>query len=348
MKPQLFLALAWGLSAQVSHWSRPEQGETYQAIRRSGQATGEVCLWNGWQPGQSAAIGPESSGYPAKLGAPAERVEASRKFAGGGVGGDTQSREMVPLCSRPGGDEPRKVVRDGDMCNNQPNKGIRLGCRTQRVDRLAAAAEVGLSTIGSAGSTPARLYQNRAGLSAQVIDIPPTANGPVGAERSGMLLGECRGTEPRTERQRPAMEPVKEQKRHTANRHRSTCWPARRADTDARDLVRRGSGSSAIPSAGIQNRAGWWRAHLADSGVHLGATSLDMASSWGRPELNPLLRSADGRFGGKGLAAKLAVFGGVEVIKWRLARRHGKFARALSLGPAGAYAAVAARNWRAR
>lgn len=95
-------------------------------------------------------------------------------------------------------------------------------------------------------------------------------------------------------------------------------------------------------------RAGWWRAHLADSALHLGATSLDMASSWGRPELNPLLRSADGRFGARGLTVKLAVFGGVELVKWRIARRHGKFARVLSLAPAGAYTGVAVRNWRAR
>lgn len=31
---------------------------------------------NGWQPGQSAAISPESGGHRAQQGAPAERVEA--------------------------------------------------------------------------------------------------------------------------------------------------------------------------------------------------------------------------------------------------------------------------------
>lgn len=348
MKPQLFFALAGGLSAQVPQWSCLAQGETYQAIRRSGQATGKPRPWNGWQPGQSAAIGPESSGYPAKLGAPAERVEASRKFA-----------QVFTTTHHEGGLKPdavnvKGIAQKAGGVSSITAAGHAVGILRSGFDR---PCRVGIDC-------PVRLLADRsqpvaAGLkevdhgsqqapALQVIDIPPTANGPVGAERSGMLLGECRGTEPRTERQRPAIEPVKEQKRHTANCHRSTCWPERRADTDARDLVRRGSGSSAIPSAGIQIRAGWWRAHLADSGIHLAATSLDMASSWGRPELNPLLRSADGRFGARGLTVKLAVFGGVEVIKWRIARRHGKFARVLSLAPAGAYGTVAARNWRAR
>lgn len=93
---------------------------------------------------------------------------------------------------------------------------------------------------------------------------------------------------------------------------------------------------------------GWWKRHLADSAFHLAGTSLDAASSWGQPELHPLLRNSRGEFGGRGLAVKLGVFGGVEVVKWKLARRHGKTARALSLVPAAMYGGVAVRNWRAR
>lgn len=97
-------------------------------------------------------------------------------------------------------------------------------------------------------------------------------------------------------------------------------------------------------------RPGWWKRHLGDSAIHLGATSLDAASSWGRPELHPLLRSADGRFGARGLGGKLAVYGAVEVTKWLLLRRgeRGRWVRSLSLGPAAAFGGVAARNWRAR
>lgn len=98
------------------------------------------------------------------------------------------------------------------------------------------------------------------------------------------------------------------------------------------------------------DRPGWWKRHLGDTAIHLGATSLDAASSWGRIELNPLLRSADGRFGARGVGIKLAIFGGVEFAKWSLLRKghRGRWVRSLSLGPAAAFGGVAARNWRAR
>lgn len=100
----------------------------------------------------------------------------------------------------------------------------------------------------------------------------------------------------------------------------------------------------------VQARMGWWKIHLADSGVHLAATSLDAASSWGRPEMNPLLRSADGRFGGQGLAVKLAVFGGAELVKWTLLRnprrRDSRLVRSISIVPGAVLTGTAVRNWR--
>lgn len=116
------------------------------------------------------------------------------------------------------------------------------------------------------------------------------------------------------------------------------------------------AGAEHIAPAGSASRlsrpanAGWWKRHLADTALHLAATSADAASSWGRVELNPVLRSSDGRFGAKGVAIKGAFAVGVEIIKWRFARRHPRerWVRALSLGPAVAFGGVAVRNWRVR
>lgn len=100
----------------------------------------------------------------------------------------------------------------------------------------------------------------------------------------------------------------------------------------------------------LRQNPGWWRRHLGDTALHLGATSADAATSWGRVELNPLLRSADGRFGARGLGLKLGLFGAVELVKWRLAKRYPRerWVRVLSLGPAAAFGGVAVRNWSVR
>lgn len=104
------------------------------------------------------------------------------------------------------------------------------------------------------------------------------------------------------------------------------------------------------PARAVASKPGWWKRHLGDSSLHLGATSLDAASSWGRPELHPLLRNSRGEFGARGLSIKLAIFGGVELAKWTMLRRghRGVAMRSMSLAPAAAFGGVAARNWRSR
>lgn len=89
-----------------------------------------------------------------------------------------------------------------------------------------------------------------------------------------------------------------------------------------------------------------WQRHLGDTALHLGATSADAATSWGRVELNPLLRNSRGEFGARGLALKFGIFGGVELTKWSLLRKghRGRWVRSLSLAPAVAFGAAAARN----
>lgn len=62
--------------------------------------------------------------------------------------------------------------------------------------------------------------------------------------------------------------------------------------------------------------------------------------------MHPMLRSADGRFGARGLALKFGIFGAVELAKWSLIRKghRGRWVRSLSLAPAAAFGAAAARN----
>lgn len=105
----------------------------------------------------------------------------------------------------------------------------------------------------------------------------------------------------------------------------------------------------ASPMPALQD-AGWWKRHLADTAAHATGTALDAASSWGQREANPILRSADGRFGVQGAVTKGLIFAGSEFAKWKLARRYprSKLVRAISLVPAAAFGGVAARNWRVR
>ena len=75
----------------------------------------------------------------------------------------------------------------------------------------------------------------------------------------------------------------------------------------------------------------------------------DTHSSWGREELHPLLRSADGRFGVKGLAVKSSLVAGhltVQTLilrKWPQARRA---AAVLNFALAGIVGVIAVRNYR--
>ncbi len=53
----------------------------------------------------------------------------------------------------------------------------------------------------------------------------------------------------------------------------------------------------------------------------LAASAFDCQSSWGRLELNPLLRGSDGRFGAKGAGIKLGITAGSLFLEYALARK---------------------------
>ena len=102
--------------------------------------------------------------------------------------------------------------------------------------------------------------------------------------------------------------------------------------------------------ASIPVSAGSWRLSLVVLGT---AHAVDIHSSLGKMEANPLLRGPDGRFRtGRGIALKSAVVAGIALGQWAL-QRHGRrglrkpfavinYAAAIGIG------GVAVRNYRVR
>ena len=86
---------------------------------------------------------------------------------------------------------------------------------------------------------------------------------------------------------------------------------------------------------------------VASSMLLLAATSLDAASSWGKYEENPFLRSNDGRFGAKGVSIKLSLSGAMLLPQFlfRKNRTATKLFTLSNFAEAGVYAGIAARNF---
>lgn len=78
---------------------------------------------------------------------------------------------------------------------------------------------------------------------------------------------------------------------------------------------------------------------------------LDVHSSYGKAEANPVARSADGRLGMRGVSIKLATAGAI--VGWELitTRRRPSFERSAAIvnfGLAGAWTGMAVRNYGVR
>ena len=89
----------------------------------------------------------------------------------------------------------------------------------------------------------------------------------------------------------------------------------------------------------------WWVSVAAVAA----ASALDIHSSWGRRELNPMLRGPHGRFGARGVAVKSSLVGASCGLQWFVLERKPRMSGALSGANAGLAAwtaGVAARNWR--
>ena len=73
-------------------------------------------------------------------------------------------------------------------------------------------------------------------------------------------------------------------------------------------------------------RRAWKRSLLALAA----SQSLDVASSYGMRELNPLLASSDGRFGAKAASIKFGATTGITLIEYVLVKKYPKSARLFS------------------
>ena len=75
-----------------------------------------------------------------------------------------------------------------------------------------------------------------------------------------------------------------------------------------------------------KGRRAWKRSLLAVAA----SQALDVASSYGLRELNPLLASSDGRFGGKAMSIKLGATGAIVALEYVLVKKYPKSARIFS------------------
>lgn len=98
-----------------------------------------------------------------------------------------------------------------------------------------------------------------------------------------------------------------------------------------------------VPSDRPHSRKLWW----ASVALVVAASALDARSSWGKPELNPLLAGSGGQFGVRSLAVKSALTGGSVTAMWLILRRHPGFekpAAATNAALAASFVAAAVHN----
>lgn len=89
----------------------------------------------------------------------------------------------------------------------------------------------------------------------------------------------------------------------------------------------------------------WW----ASVAAVVAGSAADAHSSWGRQELNPLLRGANGEFGMKAVGIKAAIASGVIGVQYLMLRKNphaAKYAAIANFGMAGAFGGVAVYNHR--
>ena len=90
----------------------------------------------------------------------------------------------------------------------------------------------------------------------------------------------------------------------------------------------------------------FWKASL---GALVAASVVDVHSSWGKPESNPLLANGTGHFGARAVVLKAAVAGLAVGVQWAMVKRNPRSARYLTISNAAMtafYAGVAVHNYR--
>ncbi|MCS7026563.1 MAG: hypothetical protein NZV14_17330 [Bryobacteraceae bacterium] len=109
------------------------------------------------------------------------------------------------------------------------------------------------------------------------------------------------------------------------------------------------SGEPVFPSTSVrmpgQRFKRLWKMSVS---VLAAASVMDVHSSWGRPEVNPLLRGPNGRFGAQGIALKTTILCGVIGAQYFLSRHHptaAKYGAVTNLVMAGLVSGVAMSNY---
>jgi hypothetical protein len=102
-----------------------------------------------------------------------------------------------------------------------------------------------------------------------------------------------------------------------------------------------------MPRSTVRPGERLWRASVAALAV---TNVMDVQSSWGKRELNPLLANGQGRFGREGVLIKLGIQGSVLAAQYLVLRRRpsAAFYRTLALinfGNASVTGSVAVRNY---
>lgn len=104
--------------------------------------------------------------------------------------------------------------------------------------------------------------------------------------------------------------------------------------------------TEAPPERPIARPGTMWKVSLAALALSAAADAL---SSYGKRELNPVLSSRDGRFGGRGIAIKSLVTGSAIAGQWFLVRRAPETRRLAAIanfGMAGVFTAATVHNLR--
>ncbi|MEP7362271.1 MAG: hypothetical protein ABI972_03380 [Acidobacteriota bacterium] len=108
-------------------------------------------------------------------------------------------------------------------------------------------------------------------------------------------------------------------------------------------LIKRLRGA-APPERPVARSPPLWKASLVAVVV---AAAADVATSYGKRELNPALQGGNGRFGGRGIAIKSLVTGSALAGQWFLVRKapeSGTYAAVANFGMAGVFTAAAVHN----
>jgi hypothetical protein len=108
-------------------------------------------------------------------------------------------------------------------------------------------------------------------------------------------------------------------------------------------------GASTLEAQTQPERKGLGRLWWASVAAVVAGSAVDAHSSWGRQELNPVLRGANGEFGMKAVAIKAAIAGGVVGAQYLMLRKNphaAKYAAIANFGMAGVFGGVAVYNHR--